>query len=789
MAVHASNNPFSCSSAQVDGEALDNLIEETVAEQGNQAYTQKGGYPGTTAGLKQELEDQIYSISFESVQSYDTLADLQAVTPIPANNTTAKVAKDTVNPENNGNWYVSGGAWVQFDNVVENVVEETNTTKGVTGKAVVTELEPYINNSKYLTNIDNAEDFYTVFNGVDAEINLGTPITLSDDGDSLEFTFYVEDLGTSVSNSLSLGFIGQVGLVNSLIGFNNTGALYVRSNSGAWLSTNGLLTPKVINTPYTIKLVWGTSDIKTYLDGFFQKSITKGDFTIANIGHAYNWFKGGCLGLTIVKSGITTIIDNVNLIEDANIENTGILRKPNTILKIADDFDATNTDKAVSGKQVFENTISSEYLLESSNLINPKLIVKGYYSASGTFYDNSNNWISITKSKVEPSTEYTLSGCGGIGSGGRVVFLDSFNNVISVIEQIADLSPITFTTPSNCVNIGVTIANDSNIGLNPQDNVYVNTLMLNLGNTALPFETFEPKINGNKVDLDLDSTSNSNYYEFNLTANSGQPQFTVYVPIGGDRYIGYKLALQYDMSDAVYSDIWRIYNAKLYRLIDDAMADQSIELIISGESEFVYKTNGTSDHTGGVHGDETLIDVGFYADGYEISIASNISLTKCESFYYIQNSNLHTTDDLTHTIESEHYKKTTFSNRGYTTRNRIKTLIDITFTHIYHGISCIAKTCANKGHNELNMKADFTGTTSNFLTSKAREFNAYNVSNSLSVFVTSELKNPIISDYDCEMFVWDRATDSKYYRKYVPSGVTPTGTLIECEMEVKFDYK
>lgn len=136
MAVHASNNPFSCASAQVDGEALDNLIEETVAEQGNQAYTQKGGYPGTTADLKTELQDQIYSINFESVQSYDTLADLQAVTPIPANNTTAKVAKDTANPENNGNWYVSGGVWVQFDQTVENTVEETNTSKGVTGKAV-----------------------------------------------------------------------------------------------------------------------------------------------------------------------------------------------------------------------------------------------------------------------------------------------------------------------------------------------------------------------------------------------------------------------------------------------------------------------------------------------------------------------------------------------------------------------------------------------------------------------------------------------------------------------------
>ncbi len=159
MAVHASNNPFSCASAQVDGEALDNLIEETVAEQGDQAYTQKGGYPGTTAGLKQELEDQINSLSFEGVQSYDTLADLQAVTPIPADGTTAKVAKDTANPQNNGNWYVSGGAWVQFDQTVENVVEESNTSKGVTGKAVVfSERE---NNYKTPKTVNSGIDYVT----------------------------------------------------------------------------------------------------------------------------------------------------------------------------------------------------------------------------------------------------------------------------------------------------------------------------------------------------------------------------------------------------------------------------------------------------------------------------------------------------------------------------------------------------------------------------------------------------------------------------------------------------
>ncbi len=231
MAVHASNNPFSCASAQVDGEALDNLIEETVAEQGNQAYTQKGGYPGTTAGLKQELEDQINSINFEGVTSYDTLADLQAVTPIPADGTTAKVAKNIADETKNGNWYVSGGVWVQFDQTFENIVEETNTSKGVTGKAVVDEIDK----STYLkpdvafgTNLFNKDNL--VFEG-SMNYNsavIGQEPTLRVSTTQLSYKVYVRGLSTlTFKNAQVALFVNKDNIItNRNGGYLNTALEY-----------------------------------------------------------------------------------------------------------------------------------------------------------------------------------------------------------------------------------------------------------------------------------------------------------------------------------------------------------------------------------------------------------------------------------------------------------------------------------------------------------------------------------------------------------------------------------
>lgn len=63
---------------------------------------------------KSSIESQLNSIQFEGVKTYDTLSDLQSVSPIPENGTSAKVANDST-PSNNGFYYVSSGVWVKSD--------------------------------------------------------------------------------------------------------------------------------------------------------------------------------------------------------------------------------------------------------------------------------------------------------------------------------------------------------------------------------------------------------------------------------------------------------------------------------------------------------------------------------------------------------------------------------------------------------------------------------------------------------------------------------------------------
>lgn len=131
MSIHASNNPSECSSTSVDGTPFSQYINEQIESQTSQDYTQKGGYNGTTQDLKDEFDNAI----FNGAKTYQTLADFNAVSPVPEDGTPFIIANDS-NEENNGQWSVQGGVAVQNARTVENVVERTNDTKGVTGLAV-----------------------------------------------------------------------------------------------------------------------------------------------------------------------------------------------------------------------------------------------------------------------------------------------------------------------------------------------------------------------------------------------------------------------------------------------------------------------------------------------------------------------------------------------------------------------------------------------------------------------------------------------------------------------------
>lgn len=92
---------------------------------------EKGTYTGTVGDLKDELDAK----QFQGLTTYQTLAEMQAVTPVPAEGTPAKVANDSTE-SNNGYYSVVSGSWVKDSDLVENTVDKNNTTKGVTGRGV-----------------------------------------------------------------------------------------------------------------------------------------------------------------------------------------------------------------------------------------------------------------------------------------------------------------------------------------------------------------------------------------------------------------------------------------------------------------------------------------------------------------------------------------------------------------------------------------------------------------------------------------------------------------------------
>lgn len=96
-----------------------------------EAKTDKGGYTGTS----QDLKDAIDNAVFSGLVTYQTLAEFNAVSPVPADGTPFVIANDP-NEANNGNWSVVSGAPVQNANTLANIVEKSNTTKGVTGQGI-----------------------------------------------------------------------------------------------------------------------------------------------------------------------------------------------------------------------------------------------------------------------------------------------------------------------------------------------------------------------------------------------------------------------------------------------------------------------------------------------------------------------------------------------------------------------------------------------------------------------------------------------------------------------------
>lgn len=286
------------------------------------------------------------------------------------------------------------------------------------------------------------------------------------------------------------------------------------------------------------------------------------------------------------------------------------------------------------------------------------------------------------------------------------------------------------------------------------------------------------------------------FYTLDIDGYNTKEKFVFYSKRPGtqDIYVGFNIVHQYDMSESVYADLWRIAGAGEFQYINGAMVDLGNAIMTSLESECVYNSGG-DDFVGGFHGDEILSNVKFFADGVEIpNISTNIPLTPCKEFSYRQKSTMHQAMkagvvDANHTVEAIHHKITTFKNASYTTFNRlIPQYNDAPIGLWYHGISCVGKVNGETVANDFLEYEPVLGDNLEKLHQVGgRKYFSSNNTNGTSAYIESRLLRPENKDKGCEMFIWDRAADTKYYRKFIPTDPIVAGDIWESEMTVRFD--
>jgi|GEM_PF-6456858 len=163
--------------------------------------------------------------------------------------------------------------------------------------------------------------------------------------------------------------------------------------------------------------------------------------------------------------------------------------------------------RAISGDTTYKSF--SPAIRFGRNLIDTSLIESGYIATNGNL-TASVNWIRLPYLPIPEELkgeEVTISGIGSPGAGGNIVsFRTSSNIYISGVAGSGLTTPdsITVTIPLNAANWGFSIENDPSdggIGSRPNDNPFVNSFMVNKGNSPLPYETNGVSLKHEAIDL------------------------------------------------------------------------------------------------------------------------------------------------------------------------------------------------------------------------------------------------------------------------------------------------
>ena len=272
-----------------------------------------------------------------------------------------------------------------------------------------------------------------------------------------------------------------------------------------------------------------------------------------------------------------------------------------------------------------------------------------------------------------------------------------------------------------------------------------------------------------------------------------------------DKYFSFRVRLNENNSDLVYLKEWRLSEGKVWSYSGENFTEIA-QTIYDAENEMAMRFANTVDYTGGIHGDERidvspLSFVRFFADGRLITaeeMQSDFSI-QCASFCYMQLSTLHETSAAAdtyvsgHPIVAYHYKRNTFEDCASRLENVIKFASQQTVTQYHAGMMCVGKgaglyavlpgmvsTPELSGTNDDYDADDFV----------ASRVDMWNPTTGVRCFVEGVLTQGI-ENTDIQQFeVWDRSTDSKYYRRMIKGdSVAPvfqTGSFIRNEQTIKF---
>jgi hypothetical protein len=604
--------------------------------------------------------------------------------------------------------------------------------------------------------------------------------------------------GNAVLNTIEDKIQSFANPTNNIINYRNF-------ESGIYINNNGVITKTASNNWICIKLngdfVSGTN---YFLQGYSEAIGSSNEIVI--FADANNNFISSVLksaftgGFAIPNSSVKNIYIRI-----ANVTNIGLTPTVNA-------FTSTMQLKKGTASTSFEQygykltlptpsaeIISKDYTKYSSdggvldlfeqistlsyNILNPLTFEGKLYVINGSnkvVSSLSSNWASV-KLQVSPSTQYFLQGFSSMSAATKIViFGTSTDDFISSVDYSVFSGG--FTTPSNCTYVYLALANVVGVGDNPTTNAAIQNIQLTAGILSRPF------IKYGKYTI-TEQDSNPNYF-VQLTPITATYSGTlintsvakIYEKLSGNYYAKHTLVYQrLDYSDFVSGDfsggkVVRYAGCVLstYDPNNSTFAD-STTFITTLESEFVLNTGYWS---GGYHGNEDFTNVFFminerpYNSNGQMDFPA-LPLTACNSFSYIMSSKLKLHSDKSELCER--LKIVDFVNGGYKVRTKLKGLQSSTAL-LYSGICCVAKHF-DKIISDKGYSYNATGSDTYLINGDNMVRELIYSSTSYSLKISSTIIQDENNDKLGSVLLWDRANDTKYYRRLSSYPITIGGTL------------